>query len=110
MLFLDTAGVDDVGALGAQRIEKTRQAIARADIGVMVTEAGVWGEFEEKLLAELRAHNIPVVVAVNKADLGTAHNGADRALSARETASVALATTRRRHGRIPRAALAISAG
>jgi [FeFe] hydrogenase H-cluster maturation GTPase HydF len=68
VLFLDTAGVDDVGALGAQRIEKTRQAIARA-IGVMVTEAGVWGEFEEKLLAELRAHNIPVAVALNKADL-----------------------------------------
>jgi [FeFe] hydrogenase H-cluster maturation GTPase HydF len=66
---VDTAGVDDVGALGAQRIEKTRQAIARADIGVLVTEAGVWGEFEEKLLAELRAHNIPVAVALNKADL-----------------------------------------
>jgi [FeFe] hydrogenase H-cluster maturation GTPase HydF len=70
VLFVDTAGIDDVGALGAQRIEKTRQAIARADIGVMVTEAGVWGEFEEKLLAELRAYHVPVVVAINKADLG----------------------------------------
>jgi [FeFe] hydrogenase H-cluster maturation GTPase HydF len=69
VLFVDTAGVDDVGALGAQRIEKTRQAIARADIGVMVTEAGVWGEFEDKLLAELRSHNIPVAIALNKADL-----------------------------------------
>ncbi len=39
VLFVDTAGIDDEGALGAQRIEKTRQAIARADIGVMVTEA-----------------------------------------------------------------------
>lgn len=69
VLFVDTAGVDDVGALGAQRIEKTRQAIARTDIGVLVTEAGVWGEFEEKLLAELRSHGIPVLVALNKADL-----------------------------------------
>jgi [FeFe] hydrogenase H-cluster maturation GTPase HydF len=69
VLFVDTAGVDDVGALGAQRIEKTRQAIARSDIGVLVTEAGVWGEFEEKLLAELHIHRIPVVVALNKADL-----------------------------------------
>jgi hypothetical protein len=60
VLFVDTAGVDDVGALGAQRIEKTRQAIARSDIGVLVTEAGVWSEFEEKLLAELRSHGIPV--------------------------------------------------
>jgi len=69
VLFLDTAGVDDVGALGAQRIEKTRQVIARSDIGVLVTEAGVWGEFEEKLLAELRTRSIPVLLAVNKADL-----------------------------------------
>ncbi len=69
VIFLDTAGVDDVGALGEQRIEKTRQAIARTDIGVLVSEAGVWGEFEEKLLSELRARSIPVAVALNKADL-----------------------------------------
>ena len=43
VLFVDTAGVDDVGALGAQRIEKTRQVIERSDIGVLVAEAGVWG-------------------------------------------------------------------
>jgi [FeFe] hydrogenase H-cluster maturation GTPase HydF len=74
VLFVDTAGVDDVGALGAQRIEKTRLAIARSDIGVLVTEAGVWGEFEDRLLAELRSHAIPVLVALNKSDLrhGTA--------------------------------------
>ncbi len=69
VLFVDTAGVDDVGALGAQRIEKTRLAIKRSDIGVLVTESGVWTDFEEKLLAELRSHGIPVLVALNKADL-----------------------------------------
>ena len=69
VLFVDTAGVDDVGALGAQRIEKTRQAIARSDVGVLVVESGVWTDFEEKLLTELRSHGIPVLVAVNKADL-----------------------------------------
>ena len=69
VLFVDTAGVDDVGALGAQRIEKTRLAIARTDIGVLVAEAGVWTDFEEKLLAELRGHGIPVLVVLNKTDL-----------------------------------------
>jgi [FeFe] hydrogenase H-cluster maturation GTPase HydF len=69
VLFVDTAGVDDVGALGEQRIEKTRQAIGRSDIGVLVTEAGTWTEFEERLLAELRGRGIPVLVAFNKADL-----------------------------------------
>ncbi len=69
ILFVDTAGVDDVGALGAQRIEKTRLAIKRTDLGVLVTEAGVWTDFEEMLLKELRSHGIPVLVALNKADL-----------------------------------------
>jgi [FeFe] hydrogenase H-cluster maturation GTPase HydF len=69
VLFVDTAGVDDVGALGAQRIEKTRLAIKRSDLGVLVTESGVWTDFEEKLLAELRSHGIPVLVALNKSDL-----------------------------------------
>jgi len=69
VLFVDTAGVDDVGALGAQRIEKTRQAIARTDLGVLVTEAGTWSEYEERLLSELRSHTVPVLVAMNKADL-----------------------------------------
>jgi [FeFe] hydrogenase H-cluster maturation GTPase HydF len=72
VLFVDTAGVDDVGALGAQRIEKTRLAIARSDVGVLVCESGVWTEFEEKLLTELRMHGIPVLIAINKADLRAA--------------------------------------
>ncbi len=69
VLFVDTAGVDDVGALGEQRIAKTRQAIKRSDIGVLVTESGTWTDFEETLLAELRSHEIPVIVALNKVDL-----------------------------------------
>jgi [FeFe] hydrogenase H-cluster maturation GTPase HydF len=69
VLFVDTAGVDDVGALGAQRIEKARQVIARSDVAILVTEVGVWGEFEEKLLAQFRANAIPAIVALNKVDL-----------------------------------------
>jgi [FeFe] hydrogenase H-cluster maturation GTPase HydF len=69
VLFVDTAGVDDIGALGAQRIEKTRQAIARTDVAVLVAEAAIWTDFEEKLLAELRAREIPVLVALNKTDV-----------------------------------------
>jgi len=69
VLFVDTAGVDDVGALGAQRVEKTRQAIARTDVAVLVAEAAIWTDFEEKLLAEIQNRDIPVLVALNKADL-----------------------------------------
>jgi [FeFe] hydrogenase H-cluster maturation GTPase HydF len=70
VLFIDTAGVDDAGALGEKRIAKTRQALDRTDLGVLVTEAGAWGDFEVALLAELRSRGVPVVVVFNKSDLG----------------------------------------
>jgi [FeFe] hydrogenase H-cluster maturation GTPase HydF len=69
VLFIDTAGVDDTGALGALRIERTRQVFDRTDVAVLVAAAGEWGEFEERILAELRQRQIPAVVALNKTDV-----------------------------------------
>lgn len=69
VVLVDTAGIDDAGALGEQRIEKTRQAIARTDLAILVAEAAVWTEFEETLLAGLRARHIPVLIALNKCDV-----------------------------------------
>jgi len=69
VVFIDTAGIDDVGALGEKRIARTRAVLDRADLGVLVAEAGSWGEFEEALLAELRSRNVVVTVALNKSDL-----------------------------------------
>jgi [FeFe] hydrogenase H-cluster maturation GTPase HydF len=67
VLFVDTAGVDDVGALGGMRVEKTRKILARTDVGVVVTD-GAWTEFEEELIAELNARGIPAIVVFNKVD------------------------------------------
>ena len=69
VLFVDTAGVDDEGALGALRLERTRAVLDRVDLGVVVTEAGAWGGFEDGLVAELGRRNVPIVVAVNKVDV-----------------------------------------
>jgi [FeFe] hydrogenase H-cluster maturation GTPase HydF len=71
VLFIDTAGIDDMGALGEMRIAKTRQTLDRADIAIIVTEVGVWTEFEELLLRELAGRNATALIAVNKADLLT---------------------------------------
>ena len=59
VLFIDTAGIDDVGALGEMRVKKTRQVFDRTDLGLMVAEAGQWGEFEEGILGELRERKTP---------------------------------------------------
>jgi [FeFe] hydrogenase H-cluster maturation GTPase HydF len=69
VLFIDTAGIDDAGALGRLRVEKTRLVFDRTDVGVLVAQADQWGDFEESLLAELNSREIPAIVVFNKLDL-----------------------------------------
>jgi len=69
VLFIDTAGIDDVGALGEMRVQKTRQIFDRTDIGIIVAVAGQWGEFEEAILKELSDRMIPTIVVFNKIDV-----------------------------------------
>ncbi|MGA2621224.1 MAG: [FeFe] hydrogenase H-cluster maturation GTPase HydF [Thermoguttaceae bacterium] len=69
VLFIDTAGIDDAGALGALRVEKTRQVLDRTEVGLIVADAGQWGPFEQGLLEELRSRHVPVIVVFNKADV-----------------------------------------
>src|SRR5512133_2224658 len=54
VLFIDTAGIDDVGALGELRVEKTRGVLDRTDLGVIVCApaddgGSAFGPFEEQL-------------------------------------------------------------
>jgi len=70
VLFIDTAGIDDTGELGALRVQKTRQVLERTDIGVLVAEAGGWGIFEDEILRELQERKTPTVIVFNKSDAG----------------------------------------
>jgi small GTP-binding protein len=40
VLWIDTAGIDDQGALGEKRVQKTRQVFDRTDLGILVVDAG----------------------------------------------------------------------
>ncbi|HEX9045544.1 MAG TPA: [FeFe] hydrogenase H-cluster maturation GTPase HydF [Verrucomicrobiae bacterium] len=87
VLFIDTAGIDDVGDLGALRVQKTRQVLERTDVAVLVTEAGRWGNFEEEILAELAARKTPTVVVFNKSELA-AHDANAGSLQGQKVACV----------------------
>ena len=69
VLFIDTAGLDDIGSLGQMRAERTRSVFARTDLGILVAEGDQWGEFEEAILAGLGERETPIVLVFNKADL-----------------------------------------
>ena len=68
VLFIDTAGIDDAGALGEQRVRRTMAVIDRTDLGILVSAGTEWGDFEEKILAEFARREIPVIVVLNKSD------------------------------------------
>lgn len=81
VLFIDTAGIDDIGALGALRVGKTRRVLDRTDLGIIVAEAGTWDRFEQGMLDELVKRRVPVVVVFNKADLGQPDAGLEQRLA-----------------------------
>ncbi len=69
VVFVDTAGVDDIGALGAQRVKKTYDIIDRIDIALVVCDYNGIDEFEISIINELQKRNTPFAVVVNKSDI-----------------------------------------
>lgn len=93
VLFIDTAGLDDIGALGELRVNKSRRVFDRTELGVIVAETGDWGAFEETLLCELRAKDIPVIAVFNKADVAEPRRDVIERLKAERIAVVRTAAT-----------------
>jgi [FeFe] hydrogenase H-cluster maturation GTPase HydF len=93
VLFIDTAGLDDTGEVGALRVQKTRQVLDRTEVAVLVAEAGAWGAFEEEILRELTARKLPVVVVLNKTDAAPAAAGLLEKLKAQKLRVVQTAAT-----------------
>ena len=70
VVILDTPGLDDEGELGALRVEKAKQVLAKTDIAVLVVDAleGM-SEQDAELKKELTARKIPYIIAYNKCDM-----------------------------------------
>ncbi|HEY3276061.1 MAG TPA: [FeFe] hydrogenase H-cluster maturation GTPase HydF [Syntrophorhabdaceae bacterium] len=70
VVLIDTAGIDDVGDLGALRIQKALSVLAKTDLLILVVDPGNGaGAFEEEVIAKAHESHVPVIVAVNKKDL-----------------------------------------
>lgn len=74
--FYDTAGLDDVGELGALRIAATKKVLWRSDIAVVVADAAGLTEAERGIIDDIRKLSIPFLLVFNKADQG-APSGTD---------------------------------
>lgn len=67
--LIDTAGIDDVGELGAKRIVKSFKLVEEVDLALLVFAGNVVGKEEKDLLAKLKEFDVPVVVIHNQSDI-----------------------------------------
>ena len=88
VVFIDTAGFDDSGSLGALRVERTRDAAKETDIALVLfslmpdERAGVGNEDAFGWLERLQQCGIPVIPVISRIDEG---GGADALAEAIET-------------------------
>ncbi len=88
VVFIDTAGFDDSGSLGALRVERTRDAAKETDIALVLfscmpdERARVGNEDAFDWLERLQQRSIPVIPVISRIDEG---GGADALAEAIET-------------------------
>lgn len=73
VLFIDTAGLDDIGDLGALRVRKSLEVLPRCDIVLLVMTAdnvrNAGLELEKNLCSELAAKKISGIAVINQSDI-----------------------------------------
>ena len=70
VVIIDTPWIDDVGALGEERVRRTKKILNQTDLAVLVVSApdGLQ-EADRELIALFRQKHIPFLIALNKTDL-----------------------------------------
>lgn len=68
VVFLDTAGIDDVSVLAPERREKTKKIFDRADIIILIATPDEWSEYEEHIIREAKQRGLAHLVIVNRID------------------------------------------
>ena len=72
VVIIDTPGIDDEGALGNQRIERSIRVLDETDIAILVVDGSIgMADDEKQLIDEFKKRRIPYLVVINKSDLGT---------------------------------------
>lgn len=65
VVFHDTAGLDDLSNLSSRRIERTRRSFSRVEVALIVTDEGIWGEYEKEAVRRARQHHCTVIIVSN---------------------------------------------
>ena len=69
-MLIDTAGIDDEGVLGDERVKRTLVVLRKTDLGLIVVEPDTLiDSFEEDLIKTFRGKKLPFLFVINKCEL-----------------------------------------
>lgn len=69
VVIIDTAGLDDEGAIGELRIKKTKEVMDKTDLALLVIDGNDKDlSFEKTWYEDLKKRKIPVIGVINKID------------------------------------------
>ncbi|MDD3809507.1 MAG: [FeFe] hydrogenase H-cluster maturation GTPase HydF [Erysipelotrichaceae bacterium] len=70
VVIIDTAGIDDEGALGELRVQKSRQVLNKTDIAVLVIDSTLGiDDYDQELIKLFNEKQISYLIVYNKIDL-----------------------------------------
>ncbi|MFW5687341.1 MAG: [FeFe] hydrogenase H-cluster maturation GTPase HydF [Bacteroidota bacterium] len=69
VILVDTAGIDDTGELGSQRVARSRAVLKTVDLAILVITHNIFEDFEYNLINDFVLQEIPFVIVHNKSDL-----------------------------------------
>ncbi|NEU05241.1 [FeFe] hydrogenase H-cluster maturation GTPase HydF [Clostridium senegalense] len=75
VVFIDTAGIDDISELGKLRVNKTLEILKRTDIAIYVMDINdIDLTYYDKMKSEFKRFNIPHILVFNKIDIISEEN------------------------------------
>lgn len=83
VVFIDTAGIDDTGELGRQRIAKTTEILPQSDFILLLITENRFEAMEENLVRQIQNLHIPFLILHNKSDILPLHSDVKNTLESR---------------------------
>lgn len=69
VVWIDTAGIDDVGSLGVERVRRSREELKQCDLALLLMSDNYFGEWEARAVDDCRLHKIPFLVLYSLSDV-----------------------------------------
>ena len=68
-ILVDTAGIDDLGEIGAKKIKRSLEVISRVDCALLLIAGNQFGDYEVRLISQFVEKEVPYLIVHNKNDI-----------------------------------------